>query len=125
MTQHEFREALAKLRFVDCHPWMGEAFWRMFQDDPAKGFLRADDETAAKIWELIKPPEDERDAEIRDLKMSVVAFAAPSMVQWARDMDLPDNHLHPEHYDLLKRCGARMVDFKRGAFPEVEEIKKP
>lgn len=125
MTQNEFREALAKLRFIDREEWMGEAFWRIFRDDPPRAFLKADDETAEKIWELIRPPEDERDAEIRDLKMSVVAFAAPSMVLWARDMGLPDNHLHPEHYDLLKRCGARMVEFKRGAFPELEETKNP
>jgi hypothetical protein len=62
---------------------------------------------------MIKAAFAERDAEIWDLKMSVVAFAAPSMVQWARDMGLPEKHLYPEHYDLLERCGARMVDFTR------------
>ena len=54
------------------------------------------------------------EAEIADLKVSVVAFGAPSVVQWARDMGLPVKHLFPEHYDLLARCGARMDDFVRG-----------
>ena len=114
MTQNEFREALAKLRFVDCHPWMGEAFWRMFQDDPAKGFLRADDETAEKIWELIRPPEDERDREIRDLRLSVLSFGVIYMVPYAKSLGLPPGHLVAEHYDILKKAGARMDDFTRG-----------
>jgi hypothetical protein len=59
----------------------------------------------------------EVEAEIADLRASVVAFGAPSVVQWARDMGLPDKHLHPEHYDLLARCGARMDDFTRGDVP--------
>lgn len=51
--------------------------------------------------------------EIRDLKQTVLAFAAPHAVQHARDFGLPEGHLHPQHYDLLKRCGARMVAFTR------------
>ena len=54
-------------------------------------------------------------AEIGDLKSSVVAFAAPWAVTYARDMGLPDLHLHPTHYDILAKCGARMDDFTRAA----------
>lgn len=53
-------------------------------------------------------------AEIDDLRRSVVAFGAPAMVQWARDAGLPPGHLFAEHYDILERAGARMVDFTRG-----------
>lgn len=57
-----------------------------------------------------------RDAEeIERLKSDVCAFAAPWAVTYARDMGLPEGHLHPSHYDLLERCGARMVDFTRAA----------
>jgi hypothetical protein len=27
----------------------------------------------------------------------------------------PENHLHPTHYDILARCGARMESFVRAA----------
>jgi hypothetical protein len=30
-----------------------------------------------------------------------------------REHGLPDKHLHPTHYDLLRDCGARMDDFVR------------
>lgn len=59
--------------------------------------------------------------EVADLKQSVIAFAAPWAVQYAQDHGLPNNHLHPEHYDLLERCGARMVDFTRAALTEQKE----
>lgn len=54
MTQAEFRQALARLRHIDCQPWMGEAFWRCFRDDPVSAFLRADDEEQARLWAEIK-----------------------------------------------------------------------
>ena len=59
-------------------------------------------------------PEAEGRDELADLKRAVIAFAGPAAAQWAKDNELPANHLHPEHYDLLKRCGARMDDFIRG-----------
>jgi hypothetical protein len=49
--------------------------------------------------------------EIANLKSSVVAFCAPWAVQYAKDFGL--DGLHPGHYDLLEKCGARLVDFKR------------
>jgi hypothetical protein len=51
--------------------------------------------------------------EITDLKSSVVAFAGPWAVQWAEINGLPKYHLHPQHYDILEQCGARMTDFIR------------
>jgi hypothetical protein len=48
-----------------------------------------------------------------DLKISVVAFLAPWAVRYAKDFEL--DGLHPTHYDILEKFGARMVDFKRAA----------
>jgi hypothetical protein len=50
-------------------------------------------------------------AENADLKISVVAFLAPWAVRYAKDFEL--DGLHPTHYDILEKFGARMVDFKR------------
>jgi len=50
------------------------------------------------------------------LKDSVIAFLAPHAVQYAKDHGL--DGLHPAHYDLLKKCGARMDDCKRAEIPE-------
>ncbi len=58
-------------------------------------------------------------AEIEDLKSAVIAFAAPWSVQYARDAGKPPGHLFPSHYDLLERCGARMVDFTRAIIWEL------
>lgn len=54
-------------------------------------------------------------AEVADLKSSVIAFAGPAAVQWSEMFGLPKDHLHPHHYDLLERCGARLDDFTRAA----------
>ena len=53
--------------------------------------------------------------EIDELCTNVIAFGGPAMVAYARDWGLPPGHLHPKHYDILKRAGARMVDFTRGS----------
>lgn len=50
--------------------------------------------------------------EIADLRISVVAYLGPHAAFWAEANGQP-NYLHPRHYDLLEKCGARMVDFKR------------
>ncbi|MDJ1632302.1 hypothetical protein [Rhizobium rhizogenes] len=63
-------------------------------------------------------------AENERLKADVIAFAGPWAVEYARLHQLPKNSLHPTHYDLLARCGARMDDFSRAAVaPEQEEAK--
>jgi hypothetical protein len=53
------------------------------------------------------------EAEVADLKASVIAFAGPAAAEWAHDRGLPSGHLHPLHFDLLQRCGARMDSFTR------------
>lgn len=75
-------------------------------------YARADDLKAA--WHNLQ-------AENADLKEAVIAFAVPWAVQWGKEHGLPAGHLHADHYDLLERCGARMVSFTRsewgGTFP--------
>lgn len=53
-------------------------------------------------------------AENADLRESVIAFGAPWAASYARDFGFPPGHLHPTHYDILARAGARMDDFIRG-----------
>ena len=52
-------------------------------------------------------------AENADLKTTVIAFCAPWAVEYAKDHGL--DGLHPTHYDILEKCGARMVDFDRAS----------
>jgi len=51
--------------------------------------------------------------EINDLRISVIAFGGPMMVAYAKDHGLPDGYLYSTHYDILKKAGARMTDFRR------------
>ena len=53
-------------------------------------------------------------AENEDLKTSVIAFCGPWAARYASEWGLPEGTLHPTHYDILEKCGARMVDFVRG-----------
>jgi hypothetical protein len=52
--------------------------------------------------------------EIEELRACVIAFGAPWAASYARDLGFPEGHLHPTHYDILDRCGARMDAFVRG-----------
>ena len=52
-------------------------------------------------------------AEIADLKISIIAFGCPPMMEWAKMHALPKNALYADHYDILQRAGARMDDFTR------------
>ena len=60
-------------------------------------------------------------AEIDDLKTSVIAFCGPYAAEYARNHGLPRNHLHPTHYDILAKAGARMDDFVRGEWPTPQQ----
>jgi hypothetical protein len=62
---------------------------------------------------------DAQAAEIADLKTSVIAFGVLWGIKYAQANGLPCGHLHPEHYDILARAGARMDDFTRA------EVAKP
>lgn len=88
------------------------------------------DESAVPTW--LRPYEllDARDAKIAalraenvELKANVVTFLAPWAVRYAKDFGL--DGLHPKHYDMLEKCGARMVDFKRAALEMSMLEKKP
>lgn len=60
--------------------------------------------------------------ENRELKLDVVAFAAPHSVSYALMMGLPRGCLHPTHYDLLAKAGGRMVDFTRATAEQLVEV---
>jgi hypothetical protein len=51
--------------------------------------------------------------EIEDLRESVVAFGGLWAVAYGCDAGWPSGHLHPTHYDILARAGARLDDFVR------------
>ena len=53
-------------------------------------------------------------AENEDLKISVRAFGGPWAVSFAKNAGLPYGTMHPTHYDILAKAGARMDAFKRG-----------
>jgi hypothetical protein len=55
--------------------------------------------------------------EIARLKGWVVAFGAPWAARYGEDHFGP-GHMAPEHYDILKECGARMDSFIRAERPE-------
>lgn len=51
--------------------------------------------------------------ELADLRQTVIAFAGPHAASYAREFGFASGELHPTHYDILERCGARMTDFRR------------
>lgn len=57
-------------------------------------------------------------AENARLKSEVVAFCGPWAAQYARETGLEPGHLHPTHYDILEKAGARMANFTRAALGE-------
>lgn len=54
---HAFRDTLKKFAFVDRQPWMSDSTWATFLFNPVRFFIRADDATADRLWDLIKPRE--------------------------------------------------------------------
>lgn len=53
--------------------------------------------------------------EIEDLKVWLVTYGAVYAARYAEQLGLPSGTIHPSHYDILERCGARMNDFTRAA----------
>lgn len=51
--------------------------------------------------------------EIEELRGWVVTFGAPWASSYGEGHYGSSRHLHPDHFDILKRCGARMDDFVR------------
>ena len=58
------------------------------------------------------------EAENADLKTSVIAFGTTWATDFARGLGWPRGHLHPTHYDMLEKAGARMDDFVRHPLSE-------
>lgn len=86
-----------------------EAYLSLMDDD------RYDDHKygSEHIASAIMAERERAAAEIAELKSEVMAFCAPHAVHYARQCGLPDSHIHSVHYDILEKCGARMVGFKR------------
>jgi hypothetical protein len=66
--------------------------------------------------------------DLEDLRMSVIAFAAPHAVRYAEEFGLKPGELHPTHFYILERSGARMVDFRRAELSPVlsrEQSEEP
>lgn len=82
-------------------------------DDPTGGIS----DGARLIRFLVDVVIAERDAEIADLRTSVIAFAGPFAAEYARDRNWPAGHMAAHHFDILERAGARMVDFVRHVEP--------
>lgn len=95
------------------------AYWRELCEDLV--FSTGTDLDRARIAamaELARINAEALRGEVADLKASVIAFAGPAAVELAKAHGFPDGHLHPQHYDLLERCGARMDSFARAALGE-------
>lgn len=60
-------------------------------------------------------------AELAEARETIIAFAGPWATQYARDFGLPDGHLHPTHYDILAKAGARMDAFTRAALSQTKD----
>jgi hypothetical protein len=56
VTRDEFHARLRSLLNIDYDdvPWMSVGDWTSFREDPFRFFIRCDDETAEKIWQLVE-----------------------------------------------------------------------
>lgn len=57
----------------------------------------------------IEALEKERD----EARALLIAFCGPHAATYAREFGFAPGELHPVHYDILERAGARMDDFRR------------
>jgi len=93
------------------------SFERFMNGDPGTPYLHIDpDEIMVAVAAVAAAREESRQeaAEvIEELRRNVIAFCALWAGTYAQDHGLPDGHLHPVHYDILARCGARMDAFSR------------
>ena len=90
---------------------------RLFDVQPSSDICRilaSHSRLEAENARLVKLVE-EAGEENKRLKADVVAFCAPWAVSYARDHGFPPGHLHPGHYDILRRAGARMDSFTRAS----------
>lgn len=98
--------------FVELDNWLED---RADADHPtgALGPQPNDEMRMLGELELIRKGFTALEAENASLKQDVIAFAGAWGGYYAELHQLPANHLHSTHYDILERCGARMVDFVR------------
>lgn len=82
----------------------GEQFWGGTTTDEARCALVVQPVSADAL--------SARDSELEALRQSVLTFAAPWAAQYGQDRGWSEGELHPDHYELLKQCGARMDDFR-------------
>jgi hypothetical protein len=61
--------------------------------------------------------------EMDDLKSSLITFCAVHATRYAKELGLPHDHLHPTHYDILERAGARMDYFTRAMISASQEAQ--
>lgn len=54
MTFEEFHNGIRVLHSIDSHELGDPPWWRRFRDDPVRFFIKADDETAAAIWNAMQ-----------------------------------------------------------------------
>ena len=62
----------------------------------------------------------EQGERLAEARGNVCAFLAPWAVSYARDHGYAKGELHPVHYDILEKAGARMTDFTRAALTRSE-----
>jgi len=86
--------------------------------------MRATGDKVAATLRALAAERDAMRAELADANNTIVTFAAPHAVRYAKEFGLPKGHLHPVHYDILARAGARMDSFIRAALDALQE-KKP
>jgi len=53
MTRDQFHNALRIIRSIDSHELGDPPWWEKFRDSPIEFFIRCDDESADKIWNVI------------------------------------------------------------------------
>ena len=97
--------SLASVRQTDRIASMRETYREIVESDRGESELMSDYRWACD--------------EIERLCQEVAAFCGPWAVTYAVEHGLPPGHLHPEHYDILARVGARMDDFKRAEMANV------
>ncbi len=84
-----------------------------FEGDPMIDALLSDVPEAGRRIQALEAELAGVRTENADLKQSVIAFCAPWADEYARSFGLERNEMHPGHYDILAKCGARMDSFRR------------
>lgn len=92
---------------------------RRSADDAERGAVWSEPLLWREAADLIEAQEKE----IERLTADVIAFGALWATQHARSLGLPEGHLHPKHYDLLQKAGARMKSFVRADEAAIRKLE--